>query len=427
MIYSKTFKAIFALVLVAFITICAIMFCMQISPAVGNDIPLADSEPAKTALPDNLKAAAADSYLTGREALTAPLHTDVAAVALSENTSTFSDPESYPLYDFNGNLTAYCVLYDDGYSIINSTTETVYETALSKNPYFGVNADKYIYISPLNYAYQSGGNYYFVGNNDVVLDEQAVAYLQSKWGTLVARDLATIAEDENTQVKSVALADPDMSRIHLLYSDTAHIIHASYFFLIAGSGSYGLLDDGDWTFPNNNGTSCAYVAMTMLLQYYERTGLHDMIPSSFDNYLPASSVSTSKTQAIHNTLWNMGGGSFAMTDKIVSVFNDYFEKYGYGAKASYNALYSGMKGSIDNHRPAIGEIGYYKGFLWNSTDGSFTTKYISNHQVVVFAYTTKSSGILQNFVCHTGWGGYDPLVINKAAFFANTEVTVPGV
>ena len=51
MIYSKTFKAIFALVLVAFITICAIMFCMQISPAVGNDIPLADSEPAKTALP----------------------------------------------------------------------------------------------------------------------------------------------------------------------------------------------------------------------------------------------------------------------------------------------------------------------------------------------------------------------------------------
>lgn len=434
MTYSKLFKAIIALLIVVMVAACAIICYAQFSSTViSNDMPNIETTPAKAVLPENLKTAATNSFMTSKEALTASSQTNIANAALSQqNTSAFPDPESYPLYDFEGNLTAYCVLFDDGYSIINSTTVTVYESALTEHPYANICADRYIYISPLNYAYLSGENYYFIGNDHSILNEQAIETLQSAWETLEANDVAALVEDNEAQVNQVAFADPDMSNIHLLYNDVPHILHATYFMYLSGSNAigsneFGKMEDGDWVFPDNNGESCAYVAMTMILQYYERTGLCDMIPSSFDSYLTATSRRFSKTQAIHDALWKMGGESFAMTDKIVSVFNDYFETYGYGAHASYNALYSGMKGSIDNHRPAIGEIGYYKGFIWNTGDGSFTSEYISNHQVVVYAYTTKSSGILQNFVCHTGWSNYDPLVINKAAFFANTEITVPGV
>lgn len=428
MTYSKFSKAVIILMVVAMISVCAVIACAQLAVRPSADTPLAASTPAKVALPENLKTIADDAYLTSKEALTAPLQTNVNAVSLGSDSSAPSDPESYPLYDFEGDLTAYCVIYDDGYAIINSETETVYESSLSEHPYAGINADRYIYISPLNYAYLSGENYYFVGDDGSALSAEAVDKLQSVWEELASRDIAIKISDTANRVETAALTDPDMSNITLLYSDVAHLLHASYFILLCEySISSPLGDDGDFPYPDNNGTSCAYVAMTMILQYYERMGLCDLIPSLFDSYLNATSLENSKTQAIHDMLWEMGGESFAMTDKIVRVFNEYFDEYGYNAHATYHALYAGLKDSIDDHRPAIGEIGYYKGFFWDTVDGSFTTDYIPNHQVVIFGYTQTSSGTLQNFICHTGWSGSKPLVINKAAFFANATITVPGV
>ncbi|MDE5618030.1 MAG: hypothetical protein K2I79_00900, partial [Clostridia bacterium] len=291
--------------------------------------------------------------------------------------------QSYPLYDFNGELIAYCAVFDRGYSIINAVTDTVYETGAA-NPYEGYTDNKLIYVSPTVYGYKNNDGYYLT-SSDSKLNEAAITHLQNAWEELQIRDMQDKAADEGIQ--TLAASAPDMTGLQFIYSgDISNIDKGLYFFLL---DRFDDIWDGnkDFYFPNNSGSTCAIVAMVMLLQFYERNNIVDLIPDEeFYSTFPFQRIrSLSKTEKLHKFLLDNANrlpGGAIMTNEIVRLFNWYFNRYGYSAKATYNAFYRGMKASIDDNRPAIGEIGIYDGYRWNISDDTFTDVRVPSHQVV---------------------------------------------
>ena len=184
-----------------------------------------------------------------------------------------------------------------------------------------------------------------------------------------------------------------------------------------GTAYYKEFEDNfyDFLYPQNCYNSCSIVAMTILLQFYDRLNIinllsEDLYDIKYDDYnLNAikNDPMTSMAEAIQKKLRNyikVLSTNHSETDgaatyvNIDAGFERYFDDYGIDCSSTHFTSYTNIKSSVDDGYPSIMTIIGGRGFDINNIEQD-----LSKHNVVVYGYTTNSIGVMDEFVCHSGW------------------------
>ncbi len=163
----------------------------------------------------------------------------------------------------------------------------------------------------------------------------------------------------------------------------------------------------DYLYPKNLYNACSLVSMTMLLQYYYRNevnlSLLDPIDLNYIDGLLAINVEPLATSAevIRKSLTpyvNVSSSGAATYVNIDAGFDRYFEENDIDAESVHFTSYTNVKGAIDGGHPSIFNTGAGTGYDVNNNSVD-----ISQHNLIAYGYTTNSSGVLDEFICHAGW------------------------
>lgn len=169
----------------------------------------------------------------------------------------------------------------------------------------------------------------------------------------------------------------------------------------------------DTIFPINATGTCGITAAAMMLQYYERTQkLHTVADSLYNNPVTIRKNNTYNannivSEKLHNAIdkhhVEVAGGSTYTT--VANALNDYFKEYSIrGITAKTNLSWWGLKTAIDNSDPCVIFAGMFNLSVLNADQTSYDKIYIDGgHAMYTFGYTTFSSGVVDEYICHTGW------------------------
>lgn len=366
------------------------------------------------------------------------------------------------LYDFNHEPLYGLYEFEGYYMIVIRNTGSILERGEGNSPYFGKSESKY-YGGFGKYFILRNGEFYSIASDrlasydDIEQMASAMEYLReldyqdylealdtpmpmgqsnrhrvTKLGksdqkfNYFAQTINTMYRyDNNSKVDAAnKLKENDIDRI--LYSmGSEGTVYGTYYYC---KFSYGY----DLLFPKTMYNSCSLVAMTIVLQYYERLGLNKKLCPMSDGidmeegwikFLPTDSRAESimrelrkhvKVLSVNNP--NVDGAATYVD--IDGGFESYFKENGISCKSTHFTSYTNIKKAVDSGNPAIMTVGAGKGWDVNNKGVD-----ISRHNVIVCGYTKNALGILDEFICHSGW--FDKVHaesdgrIRKAKLFVN--------
>lgn len=397
-----------------------------------------------------------------------------------ENVSSQTDyviDYSIILYDFLEIPSfIYVQFQKGGYAISNIETGNIYERAeMGSGPYEKFKSKKCYYGGVQNYFYRKNNDVITINGNVSV--SNIVVKLQKDLNELKMREKEFMkGVDENESSKNSL--ENTAYRNHIVtignYNGGDFGIKKSLYFPMLSeeiSGTHIYEDFNGFTdfyFPINDRNSCAFVALTMFLQFYERLDNGNTLPSIFDtdfyDYMYAREFgdipnnnsfiyqlwknnikkltyneifhiisndnevifksgkpnldtllksNMVKTQKIHDFLYCIGDQGVAgetYNTGIVTCMERFCEIYPNHRKFTFtaNSFWSNMKECIDRGMPSIGMTGLTAtGYIPNNNDTSYESKSVARHQMVVYGYTVNSIGGPDEFICHSGWHGTD--------------------
>lgn len=358
------------------------------------------------------------------------------------------------LYDFTGEFN-YMFCYDkelDYYAIYNMDSGKIMERS-NGNVYDGFLDYKCYYGGFNSYFYQDGNTIYSITDDEKANVDDVIANFKE-----YSEDLMQASID-NSQFKSRENIKIYVEKV-LFKSDIVvnncnksnrtncrYISNCDYFIfelcnsLYVGEhrstgskyckiGNYNRIGfkefyryDGtiycDTLFPINQKGSCGLVAATMILQFYERNELLNTIPSVFYEKaktelesLKTYSESEVLSEIVHSELISIHGGTSSSFISIKDMLKAYFNAYGMTSISATSSIgYAGLKAAIDNDNPCIitvpkgKSIEIMKNDL-QDTDTSYKFK-DAGHVMCTYGYTLDKLGILDEFICHTGWEGVE--------------------
>ena len=233
------------------------------------------------------------------------------------------------LYDLNADRKGNYLLAqfsNGGYAIMNRETKTIYERSESgMNPYSEYRNKKCFYAGPSAYIYQDKELTDILSNK--VLTNNNRTLLANNMQDIVQRDLEQLKYEVAEEEAGLKSTSWDSTGWHNLGEgtptgdDMLDFVRMVYFYLLDASlrtytpttnGFYFTVDAnfskaGLWHFmmvetsggsyvdapiPVNTFGSCTMVAMTMILQYYNRLELFNTVPSNMNNWTSLYSFNT---------------------------------------------------------------------------------------------------------------------------------------
>lgn len=342
-------------------------------------------------------------------------------VALSYSVQKTAD-EIKILYDFDDRPMFLCISFKEGgYVVARLESEEVYERAeYGKLPYYEIETKCY-YMGTGLYFYQKAGQVYEVATQKIVSKSVKTILQEELYKSIEREILFTTIQNNDTELETVSDAST-RSTMYLMGMQNQTNFNKAYYFLGLDSYiyDYAYTQNGkkDLIFPVNTTNSCAAVAVTMILQYYDRLGLFQSINSRFDNYLSNSLPSynalysqlvITKSQALHNYI-EANLDQWIWGETYNTGIAEYMPKYFKAEQLpenklifTANALWVNMKENIDRDMPCIGMVGTGTGYYGNPNGSGYLSDTINGHQMVVYGYTKNQFGGLDEFICHTGW------------------------
>ncbi|MBE5763024.1 MAG: hypothetical protein E7338_02235 [Clostridiales bacterium] len=350
------------------------------------------------------------------------------------------------VYDFSGNAN-YMLCYDENlnwYAIINRTSGDVLERKESKSPYNDYLEYKCFYLGYGNYYFLEGNRIVSIMDTTTIFEADDIPQeliegsinLNNKAitdGTFKSRE--EIEEFVKEQEKSIVSLCGASNRNNTHYCDNLlyflemcnalvpkrFVISTEPYYVTIGCGTFTRYNGAqydDILFAKNTTGTCGIVSSAMLLQYYERNGILNVIPNSIYNnsiisFPSGSTVSSvgleyTVAQKVHNAInahhSEILGGSTYVSAK--DAINGYFSTYGItGVSASSNVLDAGMKSTINNGDPVVVFISGGTGYsaYIDSSSNNYYSEYISSHAMLAFGYTTGLFGLVDEYICNKGW------------------------
>ncbi len=367
------------------------------------------------------------------------------------------------LRDFSGESLYALYLYDNYYSIVIRNTGTILERGDGPSLFDGMQGE--LYYGGFNKAYQRVGDNIYDENWNIISSSEQLSmsdymmglrsadyqdYLESQRGVVIMgesnRDRISklggssnyynyFAQDiniyynyhkSNGTQRIIALNSTDFVSIdRCLYSvDRFSDRNYGTAYYRSFGGKY------DMYYPNNVYNSCSLVSMTMLLQYYDRNSISNLISSDISYSSTRSAIKSnpwinSKSERIMRKLYPLlysldgigetfdGAATYANID---AAFGRYFNDNNINANAKCFTSYTNVKGAIDRGNPVIITIGAGRGFYKNFGSSSYETVDLSGHNVVAYGYTKNSIGVLDEFIVHANWHEW---ASNTAVVFVN--------
>lgn len=392
--------------------------------------------------------------------------TTASALSTSEASYTVTEKRSMVIKDFDGSYAyLYMELLPSGYAIYDIAKSELLESAdVGSGPYEGYSDGSVLYYGgPGNYYVKNGSTYTDISGGASVGSE-AAEYFAQRMDEVRQR----LAQDEVVSATNagISVAAANSSTLHLLGEESnisTLCDDAMYYFLLLYGLEAGIFDSSqeDWicsyydfqsefgnggsdlVFANNIYGSCTTVAMGIVLQYYERLGLADTVPSDISGFhnmydpkvkdpdvkLSQISRSSAVAEYLHQELLyeifpeyrNTPSSSLTSTTFGLSLYDmryaieDYFAEFSLPSySVTHNLLWlGGPEGKIVKGNPVI------LGFEGAYEDASGNGGTVGAHSVVAYAYTTTKVGIidsLDDFMVNFGWydGNYGQIYIDKS-------------
>lgn len=330
------------------------------------------------------------------------------------------------------------ILYEldpHGYIIIDNDSLVVIESSFEVNsPYNNYKDEEKLYLGPLNY---------YVLENDVVYN---IVYDKEY---KLSEKLTNLSNDFHSKIQTYH--KNQMNEKESL-SQTKSVTLPTGWTMIENYEYFENLTQ----FPNNYTGTCGFVALSMLLGYYDTFYNDNFIPNhnitvngasqsllvkgkatytGSTSHIPISnwSVMPGTTQAMHDLLYNYGyylwstqSGSPVVTSQLVATLNDYVDDYASILENNINIeahytninIHSSLRNSINNDKPSAVVI--INGSYTNPVN--YTSEVVNFHTVVVYGYNFNTN----QYVAHFGWWPgskqYTSIMINS--IFAEGFMTV---
>lgn len=357
-----------------------------------------------------------------------------------EDKPVFKDAEV--LYDFNDKPLYALYNFDNHYMIVIRETGTILERGEFTSKYEGMHGKKF--YGQFFEAYQKIQGSVLDSNNHIINVEEQNA-MKNYMQDIREKDYAEFMEAVS---KPQPLGASNRGRLTMLghsqtyydyFAKELNIYYQSYNGSSNGYGSleknsvlysvdnmtpvkYGLAyyrkfgNDYDIFYPKNLYNSCSIVTMTILLQYYDRMNIRNLIDPSISYTTTLSGIKSyplsSKTEQINLKLFpliyrldgvgeNLDGA--ATYFNINGAFDRYFANAGINCEPRYFTSYTNVKGAIDSGNPVIITVGAGRGFYKNNNSSTYNEVNLSGHNVVAYGYTKNSVGIMDEFVVHANW------------------------
>lgn len=361
--------------------------------------------------------------------------------SLSADLMSYGDIRGCILYDLADRPTYLLKEYDGiGYEIINRYTGTSIErTDEGYSIYYGKNGKPY-YAGFMNYFIEKDGEMVNLLDGGK-LSETQQEFLIDFSNYIVVNDieenmgvreneLALTTNEERENYTTLANCASYFEKLNIVKNDGAYLYAVASAYYKNSQGTYK-----DIKFPINTNDTCGQVATTILLQYYERNGIH-VIPNAFLDTIQSKTIKRGTLSIfsydqvynfleddsnyaqypsvrLHDKLFELTpvpGVNGCVTDELRTAISRLYSNYPVQANeilhqiiTDYNTCYNNMVGAVDSNRPAVGMTGGTGNGYYKDANGNWTSKSTSWHHMVVYGYCTTQSGTLQDFVCHSGW------------------------
>ncbi len=391
--------------------------------------------------------------------------TTASALSTSEASYAVTEKRSMVIKDFDGSYAyLYMELLPSGYAIYDLAQSELLESAdAGSGPYEGYSDGSALYYGgPGNYYVKNGSTYTDISGGASVGSEAASAFAQ-KMDVVRQR-----VEQDNMTSAQLGVSTAASGALHLIGEDSNDsnlCDNATYYFLLlygleAGifassqsgweSGYYDFGSEfgyggSDMTFAIDSYGSYTVVATGIVLQYYERLGLADTVPSDISGFhnmydpkvkdpdVKLSQISRSSAVAEYlrqELLYenfpeyrNTPESSFSSTTFKMSLYDmryaieDYFSAFSLpNYSVTRNLLWLGdVANKIRKGNPVLIE---FAGSYDYAAGGSGT---IGDHVAVAYAYTTTGSGAVDDFMVNMGKheGNYGQVYVDKSIVDSN--------
>ncbi len=354
------------------------------------------------------------------------------------------------VYDFNEEP-LYCLYELDGYyMIVIRNTGSVLERGEGNSAYYGNNNVKYYGGYQEYYVLQDGG-YKNVLTGDIA-SKSRISQMQLRMSELRELDYQDYLEAMSTPMTYGSSNRNNITKLGKNIKDLIDFAYGNenylfdYFaeeinidFQLTNNNSniyredhsfkvndeyYGTVysryfDDYfygcDLLYPKNYDNECSLVTMTMLLQYYYRTGINESLLDPFYDhpyhsdieiqFYPLKSLAETVKSDLKTYLNTIVPSTNAATYvNMDAAFDRYFKANGINCESIHFTSYTNVKAAIDGGHPSIFNTGAGTGYSYDKEeDGNKRSIDVSWHNLIAYGYTTNSSGVLDEFLCHAGW------------------------
>ena len=301
--------------------------------------------------------------------------------------SLYGNKEVRNLKNINGDNQYVLVEGDNSYLIYDTYLNDFIEFSRSSNsPFNTINDEEIVYFPVGNYFYIDDGKYYSITDKSIVLENELV---------LLRKEMSNIQykmmdNKENSKENDRALMDSGSVQYPYYFENLVDNMGSNTQILYTGS--------------------CGYVAIGMVLSYYDSIITDNVIAETYDvtstkSFSSYSSISTSPyiespgiNNTFHSSLISLGRSqgytsstSYSISDLYIPFF---FEDYFATRNMSCTSYYEDSSSSVVQFCKSAISYGYPVVIHITGIDTAVDSRYL-NHDVVGYKYD--SSGIYVNF------------------------------